>query len=144
MVKTISGDIINLLEETTGAYFVHQVNCKRVAGAGLAAQFRKRVPGWFDDYVATEPELGSIHVFPYMENYVVNLYGQNSFGYDRMHTDYGALGVGLVNLADMLKEESTLYFPYGMGAGLGGGDWELISSIIEAALQEHNIIYVRK
>lgn len=146
MITTINGDIVDIvLSNPDGVnYFVHQVNCRRVAGMGLAAQFRKRVPGWYTDFLETEPELGKIHFFPYKNNFIVNLYGQNGYGYNRQYTVYEAVGAGLIQLADRFDYIETVYIPYGMGAGLGGGEWSLISSIAESALKDHNIIYVRK
>ena len=141
----ITDNIIDvLLGDETDAYFVHQVNCKKVAGSGLAAQFRKRVPRWFDTYKRTEAQLGDIGLFRVNDNVIVNLYGQDGFGYNRQYTDYEAVGKGLIQLSEMLEPGTKVYFPYKMGAGLGGGNWELIQSIIEAALQDQEIIYVRK
>jgi O-acetyl-ADP-ribose deacetylase (regulator of RNase III) len=78
---------------------------------------------------------------------IVNLYGQrlgvNSR--DGIPTDYEAVRYGLGRLSlELLREavsgeKITLGLPYGMGCGLGGGDWDIYRKIIEETLGESGI-----
>ena len=122
----------------------NQVNCLKVAGAGLALQIREAVPGWFEHYQSVKPALGSISVFDAGDAKIVNLYAQDGIGtYGALSTDYGAMASGLQVFADSLPAKSVVYIPYGMGCGLGGGDWNVVAPIVYQALKAHDVRMVR-
>jgi O-acetyl-ADP-ribose deacetylase (regulator of RNase III) len=70
---------------------------------------------------------------------IVNAYTQFRYGRDRIHADYGAI-------RDVMKkinndfEYQCLGMPK-IGAGLGGGNWNIIKSILDEVFKER-IIYV--
>lgn len=125
----------NLLDITEGV-ICHQVNCRRVAGAGLALQIRNKWPKWYDAYRCyPKPELGDVFIFPVVsELYVASLFGQERFG-KRLQTNYFALESALKKLRLLLSQAfvdgDSVYFPSGIGAGLAGGDSKIIHSLIE-------------
>lgn len=134
-----------------------QVNCKGVMGAGLAKQIRDKWPIVFEKYkeyydlFQREYEdagelmlLGKsfeISVAPGLS--VVNMFTQ--FDYNRKgkpptkHTEYGAFYQALMDRKDILLRVQkyykdgfpNFYFPYNIGCDRGGGDWEIISKIID-------------
>ena len=65
--------------------------------------------------------------------FIYNVFGQFDCGSDgKRYTDYCALNEAFKSfqyLVDTFK--LPVYFPYYMGAGLGGGDWNVISKMIE-------------
>jgi O-acetyl-ADP-ribose deacetylase (regulator of RNase III) len=103
-------------------------------GSGLAKAIRERWPEVYDLYVTKLSwNLGEVQLVSVAGDfYVANLAGQFDYGRDKQHTDYGALERALYkvyNIAGIL--ELPLYIPYGIGCGLGGGDWSRVAEIID-------------
>lgn len=69
---------------------------------------------------------------------VVFMYGQYYYGKDKkQYTDYNAVHNALVSYsyANLCKNHSLkIGIPYGIGCGLGGGDWNIIEQIIKDTL----------
>ena len=159
MIKTINCDIL----ESGADIICHQVNCQGVMGSGLAKQLKERYPRMYEEYVAhckwnkdhhTTP-LGSIVAYwelPYWSSLlnglppgppaVVGLYGQNYYGIDKQHTDYKALESSLWTFYNIFCTDAQYYpsvaIPYGLGCGLGGGDWEVVHKIICDVFDEYD------
>ena len=120
--------------------FCHQVNCKGVMGAGLAKQIREKYPEVFEEYEKKcifGRNLGTIQAVRLHDGRIcVNIFAQKGFGVGRIYTDYTAFAEclkrlsGLLNSAGMNRFD-TFAFPYGIGCGLAGGDWNIIYGMIE-------------
>jgi hypothetical protein len=132
MNQMIDGDITLVKSGVIG----HQVNCKGVAGAGLALQIRNKFPGWYDNFVLTDLSLGEVGLYKIRDDlWIANLYAQQEFyGLDTgVYTSYLALRQSLDRLEGLSKTmrlPRPLYLPYGLGCGLGGGDWGIVSEEI--------------
>ena len=126
--------------------FCHQVNCQGEMNTGVAAEVRKRYHWVFAEYreycryiVNPEAELGAYQqVFIDEERAVVNIFGQLDYGYDGFcYTYYNALSKAFKNIA---KDEDyfgkTLAFPYKMGCHRGGGDWEIVYTLLCSAFED--------
>lgn len=134
----------------TEGVIVHQVNCLGVMGAGVAKQIAKKFPGVekaYKDKISNDAThildkirlLGTCHIIDTYNNeerfslihedsglYVANLFGQLEVGKGRQ-TDYCAVDIGLSMIEDIVGASTLpVYFPMGMGCGLGGGDWSII------------------
>jgi O-acetyl-ADP-ribose deacetylase (regulator of RNase III) len=157
MVIYNSGDIL-----TSGAdLIVHQVNCQGVMGKGLAEDIKKEFPDVFEKYKALCDAKNDLDLLGHtliVEGktgpkpiYIANLFAQRFYGQGRRFTDYKALW----NCLNTLDNESnthivdgahgffttsfrTIAIPYGMGCGLGGGDWVIVSSLIRAIFEDSN------
>ena len=152
-ITEIRGNILT----TTAPVIAHQVNCVGVMGAGLALQIKKRYPDVFKpykDFCNTCSYLGFLYQKtkekPTVENfgilgcalvvpvhdgkYIANLFGQYSYGRDEetVYTDYKAVESALMSLRIQCEHinAKTIAFPYGMGAGLAKGDWNVILGLI--------------
>lgn len=137
----INKDILTL----NSGIIVHQVNCKGVMGAGLALAIKKKYPVVYEVYKnrcnAGYRLLGSADIVLANHNddntteslSVVNLYAQDDYGRDKRHTNYKAFELSLMSMKATLRgyDGNDIYFPYGIGCGLGGGSWEIILSLIE-------------
>lgn len=154
-MQTIEG---NLLDFPNGINMIfHQANTENVMGAGIASQIRKRYPQAHKadkDYFVPKGKERLGHYTQALvsgdsEDYklVVNLYGQR-LGEDSVWgipTDYFALRDALRRCLDDHTtfsgycDDAICGFPYGMGCGLGGGDWKIVESIIKEALEEFNL-----
>ena len=144
MIHEVNGDLITGLKYDI---FCHQTNCMGVMGAGIAKQIAEAYPeakkadqeyhrAIMDSTGAAEDMLGTIITVKTHDNRLcVNMYGQVGFGWARTcKTDYGALRKCMEALEMKLSEYDESYvvgFPYGIGCGLGGGDWKVVRSIIE-------------
>lgn len=143
MLKFEKGDV-------TAGYpmFVQQVNCQGVMGSGLAKQIKEQYPRVYYDYkylcnqfsAETSSLLGHIQLIPAVyginPKVCVNFFAQDKYGRDKRHTDYKAFQNCLDLLAERLNNYSvsgfynTVAFPYKIGCGLAGGDWNKILKMI--------------
>lgn len=159
-MKHIKGDIFTSAADA----ILHQVNCQGVMGAGLAKQIKEKFPVVFKYYKALCDDdkrmrartcstksylLGRAQVC-YKEDYlvgqvednqvIVNLFAQDKYGRDgRCYTDYEALKKCLEYVNERFWGK-TVAIPYLMGCGLAGGDWNVVSKIIENTLVDCNVI----
>lgn len=145
--KEVTGDILSPNSNPQEAVAVcHQVNCEGLMGAGLALQVRRLFPRAFDAYRNCCDELGRsclgmtqcyVALEPY--NYVlVNLFGQEGYGKYVQRTDYAAVEKALGSVNKMFRN-CTVRIPYHMGCGLGGGDWNIVLSLVESTLTDCHV-----
>lgn len=130
-MQTIEG---NILDIETGI-ICHQVNCQGVFNAGLARQIRKKYPVVYQHYMEWYKkgiwELGMVQVVHVTDGlFVANLAGQDKYG-NKQYTDYSALKKCFSELS---LYDSQVYIPYGIGCGLGGGNWEIVGSLIDQVI----------
>lgn len=138
MIRIKDGSILDCDERVV----VQSVNHKQVMGAGLAKQIRDKYPGIYDGYV----KYCKMYDFPHIRHYgyiykyfaddgkiICCVFGQENYGRDKKYTDYEALRNGLVSVKDFNSAFwfSDIAIPYGIGCGLAGGDWKVVSKIID-------------
>lgn len=155
--KIMKGDIFS--RNITGHELIicHQVNCKGVMGAGLAKHIRGEFPNLYEDYkrkcasVKNSAELlGEVLIYyAYNEqNYddflIANIFGQDGYGRDKCYSDYDAVRKALQYIRRIatplpVRTLTTVRFPYGMGCGLAGGNWQTVYNIIKEELADYDI-----
>lgn len=144
MITYKNGDI--LLSDCDA--LCHQVNSKGVMGAGLAKQIRTNFPGVYREYLlhckrySPSSLLGTIQVLQNPKRngqYIVNIFGQNDFGYDKTYTDYNALR-SCFRYVNSLFKGKTVAIPYKIGCGYGGGDWDIVLKIITEECTDCNTV----
>lgn len=150
-MKIINGNILDITE----GVIVHQVNCKGVMGAGLALQIKNKWPVVFKGYKNHLKEYNKLGVHPlgtmngmYIGGglWVINFYSQDNYGTSSIQTNYLAFEECLLRLVEAYEEqgikvaEVPVYFPYGIGCGLAGGDWKVISKMIEKYIPYASIV----
>ena len=138
MIETIEHS--NILDVKSGI-ICHQVNCIGVMGAGLALQVKNKWPIVYKKYkedckqFMTHPEMMLGHVLDVMVEptlVVANCYGQVFPSSVGKQTDYDSWNTMFAKLQDLGNYFSLdLHFPYMMGCGLAGGDWNIMSEKIE-------------
>lgn len=115
----------------------HQVNCRGKMGAGLAKAIRDRWPRVFFEYrrklESRGWRVGDCQCIQVEKDiWVANVAGQDAYGREpRLYTNYDGLRRGLLvakQKADALG--LPLYVPHGIGCGLAGGDWALVSDLL--------------
>lgn len=146
-------DNSNILDVKQGIV-CHQTNCIGVMGAGLALQIRNKWPKIYNAYkeecLAFEQDpkklLGHVQDILVSDGLVVaNCYGQIFTGTGCM-TDYKAWDVILDKLTDLSNYFSLdLHFPWMVGCGLAGGDWETMLGKIKRAFGKSSInVFIHK
>jgi len=141
-MKTIK--IGNILSVKSGI-IVHGCNAQGVMGSGIAAKLRMMYPEIFNHYldllkVAGSPEaaMGRVVIVPVSDTlFVANAITQLNFGRDpnKRYVSYSAIQTAFENLAAL--DDADIHYPQ-IGAGLGNGDWSIISDIIDVALHNKN------
>lgn len=136
MINYVTGNLLEATEDLIG----HQVNCQFVMGAGLARQIKSKYPEVYKQYMSLKdvaiPKkalLGRIQpVAVGHDKTVVNIFSQFSYARHGLHTDYTALKRALMSLRELSElKELSVALPFGLGCGLAGGDWKIVSKIIE-------------
>lgn len=150
--QEIDGDLIELAKEGKFDVIAHGCNCHSTMGAGIAPQMAKAFGCDLFEmelWGSTVRKLGNID-YKYMfvgekELAVVNAYTQ--FNYGRNHADGDAKPLSYEALTLCMKKINILFsgkhigLPK-IGAGLAGGDWELIKFIIQRELQDCQVTVV--
>ena len=141
----------DLITDSPASVICHQVNCQGVMGSGIAKQIRIAYPRVFEQYQIycsekmsnNQPLLGRCQlVYTDCKKFriVANLFGQGQYGTEKQQTDYKALQTALRSLAHnkfLADRHLTVAFPYGMGCGLGGGDWNNVSKLIDSEFKDY-------
>ena len=148
MIYKVDGDLV---KETQYRIFCHQVNCKGVMGSGIAKQIKETYPEVYRAYREYEPKaLGEIQkVKTHDDRICINMFAQDGYGRDKCYTDYWAFEACLERIALdlMLKNiKEPVAFPYKIGCGMAGGDWNIVKHIINAFanILPQNVYIVRK
>ena len=133
----------------------HQANCVGIMGAGIALQIREKWPDVFKQYASlckifkNNPAalLGKVQDIAISEKLVVaNCFWQIYAGPGLM-TCYESWKLIVKHLLDVSSYFNglSIHFPYKVGCGLAGGDWNILSKILEDGFKEHNIdVFVHK
>lgn len=133
MIRYVQGDLLN----SNLKVIAHGCNCQGVMGSGIAAQIRAKWPNVYEVYKLKHTtmglELGTILPVCTLDGrLVINCMTQDNFGRsgDRF-VSYEAVE----SCMTLLNENAPGWgvAEIGMpkiGAGLGGGDWEVIEDII--------------
>lgn len=158
MIEFKEGDIFTKNEDSEKIVCIaHQCNALGVMGAGLAKQVKTRYPEAYNLYHARTSsglaELGDSVMVKVDDKtngimYIANLIGQYGYGTDRVQTDYSMLEIAINDMCWwLINSDSKAYkegrmvirFPYLMGCGLAGGDWDKVFSLIETHFRAYNI-----
>jgi O-acetyl-ADP-ribose deacetylase (regulator of RNase III) len=137
----------NILE-TDCKYILHGCNAKGVMGGGVAAAIRSKYPKAYYDYRSAYEtdglQLGTIIPSKQIDGKIIlNAITQETFGNTGLHVSYWAVANVMKSLNGVLDEDFTEFTMPKLGAGLGGGDWNVISVLIETELKRiQPIVYV--
>jgi len=139
-MKTVQGDLIAMGKAGEFDVIVHGCNCFNNMDAGIAKAIRDALPEACAADLATEEgddrKLGTCSYASVdrdgLQLIVVNAYTQFDFTGDGALVDYEALR----DCFRWIKQNFSgrrIGFPK-IGAGLAGGDWEMIAAIIDEEL----------
>ena len=132
----IKGDLL----EATESYILHGCNAQGVMGSGVAKAIREKWPKAYEDYYDM---FKGPHKLPmgFMINslqpdgkIIINAITQNHYGRvaNMIYVDYEMIRKVMRDINEGTKTPNLIRVAMPrIGAGLGGGDWNLISKIIE-------------
>jgi len=150
-MKSIQGDLIKLALAGQFDVIIHGCNCQHTMGAGIAKSIRRTFPEAYEADLRTPKsaldKLGTISSASVVRNgvafTVVNGYTQFHWAGSGTKADYPAID----SVMRTIKRQyggARIGYPQ-IGAGLAGGDWEVISLIIDEALagEDHTVVLFR-
>lgn len=139
----------NLLDVTSGV-IAHGVNCQGVMGSGVAKAIREKYPNVYNSYTKyckpytsedSSVLLGNVQFCKVSSDLeVVNCFTQDFYGTNKRHVNYEAVAECFASLNKRSKLYGQLNIPK-IGAGLGGGDWNVIESIIKSEYKADVIVW---
>ncbi len=138
----------DLVKEVKSGIILHQCNSQGVMASGIAKQLRETYPVVWDDYIAEfqcqfRDLLGKIIVSAVSQDLIViSIVGQFNYGRDKeVYTSYVALSQAFTAINKLLKDlDVEIHHPL-IGCGLGGGDWTIVSKIIEDNLDHETTLW---
>lgn len=147
-MKHREGDLIALALQGEFDVIVHGCNCFHTMGAGIAKFISAEFPEALAADKATphgsREKMGTISVAAVSRNglqlTVVNAYTQYNWRGRGMKADYEALRKCFAEIAARFPQ-ARIGYPM-IGAGLAGGDWSVITPIIDEALawRDHTLV----
>lgn len=135
------GNIVSYALSDKFDVIIHGCNCFCKMGSGVALALRSEFPGIYDADCQTrrgdKDKLGTYTFYRTpLAIVIINAYTQWGYGTGRVHADYNAISQVFKKIKENYSGKSIAYPK--IGAGLGGGDWRIISSIIDIELEDEN------
>ena len=145
----VNGNILKVKE----GMIVHQLNNCGKMHLGLANDIRKLYPTHYTDYISKyrlalkKSESDNVNVVSLLGQHVDTkvgsltirgIFAQDGYGTDRQYTSYRHLQTCFNDIAR--AKIDTVYIPYGLGCGLAGGDWNIVSKMILETLPNAIIV----
>lgn len=131
MIKVIRGDLLSV----ESGIIAHGCNAKGVMGGGVALAIRKKYPQVFNEYrdtfIKSGLRLGEASAIRVSDDLTIwNLITQSSYGSDgRRFVNYAAIAKSFCMMMEKVDQDAVISIP-SIGAGLGGGDINVILDII--------------
>lgn len=152
MITYTVGDAL----ESNDPIIVHGCNAQGVMGKGIAKSIREKWPNVYEVY-RQEYETNGLHlgqvIFvgasegfgpPILANAITQDHYANKSGEPGVFVDYDAIRQCMKSVAAYCRHNAFMDITMPkIGAGLGGGDWNVIEKIIEYELEDFNVtVYV--
>ena len=147
-MNTISGDLLQLALDGHFDVIVHGCNCQCQMGKGIALSIKRQFPEAYAADCQTPKgdaaKLGTVSIAEVTRNgrtfYVVNAYTQYHWRGAGVKADYEAIR-SVMKAVKFRFAGRRIGYPR-IGAGLAGGDWEVIGKVIEEELAGEQHTYV--
>jgi len=149
MINQING---NLFKLSTSDIIAHGVNCQGRFASGFAALVARYYPWAKQDYSIKHLndgwKIGDIQCcsHPYLKNYkpiICNIATQKYYGYDgEVYFSYVGFRLGLSKLLEFAENNKLSISMPKIGAGLGGGSWDEILTIIEEVSSDYQDVEI--
>jgi len=144
-MKYIDGDLIQLAKEGKFDVIGHGCNCFHSMGAGIAKTIKQSWPEVsMADHCSRYGDVNKLGTFTHVDYgdlVVLNLYTQFKYTSIQVDVDYDAVRKCMKAVKKRYSGK-RIGFPL-IGAGLAGGDWDIISKIIEDELGDEDVTIVK-
>jgi len=146
-MKTIKGDLLDLAEEGLFDVIMHGCNCLCNMGSGIAKTIKDKYPqAYRADCETIKGDKNKLGDYSYSiigkdkQVILVNAYTQYSYSRDKVDVDYEAVE----SVFKKIKKDFSgkrIGYPL-IGAGVAGGDWNIIETIINRELtgEDHTLV----
>jgi O-acetyl-ADP-ribose deacetylase (regulator of RNase III) len=140
-IDYVHGDIFT----TNCEYLIHGCNSLGLMRAGVAKMIKQKYPKAYDDYLDIYNNnglfLGDFYLSEQPDGkIIINAITQKDVGTDKIQVSYWAIANIFRNLNNIGMKKIAL--PK-IGSGLAGGDWNVISAIIENEAKNYQpIVYI--
>ena len=149
-MKHIEGDLLLLAEQGKFDVIIHGCNCQCVMGSGIAKQIADAYPPVLEKDLETGKgerlKLGFYSLIMVQSRIpphcfiVINAYTQFRYGRG-VQVNYQAIWMAMKSISERLTNDVRIGIPL-IGAGRGGGDWDVIAPIIDRFFQDKDLTLV--
>ena len=145
-MKYIDGDLIQLAKEGKFDVIGHGCNCFGNMGAGIAKTIKEEFPeaytaDKFGSRRGDHKKLGTFTKYDYPDLTILNLYTQFAYGTQKVEVRSDAVRKCMKEIKKNYSRKK-IGLPM-IGCGLAGGDWNIISRIIEDELGDEDVTIVK-
>jgi O-acetyl-ADP-ribose deacetylase (regulator of RNase III) len=147
-MKEIDGDLLVLANRGDFTVIIHGCNCFHTMGAGIAKSIKEKYPEAYEADLQTnygdKNKLGDYSFFDYPNFTIINAYTQYMYGRGKQ-VDYDAVRKCFNKIKKKFGMKMGRSNKFGIpkiGAGLAGGNWDIISGIIEDEMVGEDITVV--
>ena len=136
----------------------HQVNCLGVMGSGVAKAIKDMYPPVFKAYANMCNRVDESRRFQLLGQVqfvtaseiegkpliFANIFSQLNTSCSSRETEYGSLYRGLRTIEEKMRGlKLPIYFPYLIGCGAGGGDWNIVKEMLHAVFDPSDVrVYI--
>ena len=145
-MKEIDGDLVELALQGRFDIIIHGCNCFCTMGAGIARQIKETFPDAYEADKETKygdrMKLGTFSTGVGRNNLLIlNAYTQFMYG-GTCDVDYDAVKKVFHTVFRFYAKKNLTFGIPRIGAGLAGGTWDIIKSIIEKEMKDEDITLV--
>ena len=149
MQKVVKGDLVELALNNAFGAIIHGANCQCTMNSGVAKQIRYRLhPAYLADLKTIKGDWDKLggYSFAIVDGiYVINAYTQFYYGYNgQKYVSYDAVDSAFRKIKEDFGHLSLAYPK--IGSMRGGGDWDILNTIICKALEgcDHTLVIYDK
>jgi O-acetyl-ADP-ribose deacetylase (regulator of RNase III) len=141
MINYVKGDLFS----TDADIIAHGCNCRGGYGSGVAGIMAKKFPKarqyYLDKHQEDGWELGDVQfVKVYGERYIANCATQDEYyPRNKCHADYDAIRICMMRVKDFAIANNMKIAIPKIGAGLAGGDWNVIEQILKEVFSDYDV-----
>jgi len=147
-MKEITGNLVTMLKNAEFDIGIHGCNCFHKMKSGIAKEMVAAFPAAekadrYTSIYANEEKLGNFTCIKvYNGVTIINAYTQFTYSRDKRVADYTAIRKVFTRIKHIFGNKSLSFGIPKIGAGLAGGDWAIISKIIDEEMEGEDITLV--
>lgn len=153
-IKIVVGNLLDAFDKGEVDVIGHCCNMQNTFGSGIAKSIRERYPKayeadtvWYKANIKHVPlsvaTLPKESLFTAHNRRIFNLYGQEFYGVGKRQVHYGRLTMALLAMESWLEKGKTVGFPYKMACDRAGGDFTIVTEIIESIFHRYDVRFYK-